>query len=79
MHPIARAIVVEAVERGLEVVLLSGDHTAVAERIAAEAGVTNVMAEVDPAGKATWVRGGRGVYQSRVTRSSPDTPSGQAP
>jgi Cu2+-exporting ATPase len=44
------------VDRGLEVVLLTGDHEDVAERIAAEAGVTTVRAEVDPAGKAGWVR-----------------------
>jgi cation-transporting P-type ATPase A/B len=44
------------VDRGLEVVLLTGDHEEVAARIAAEAGVTTVQAEVDPAGKATWVR-----------------------
>jgi cation-transporting P-type ATPase A/B len=45
------------VERGLEVVLLSGDHVDVAERIAAEVGVPKVRAEVDPEGKAVWVRG----------------------
>jgi Cu2+-exporting ATPase len=44
------------VARGLDVVLLSGDHSDVAERIAAEAGVPKVRAEVDPEGKAVWVR-----------------------
>jgi len=44
------------VKRGLDVVLLSGDHADVAERIAAEAGVPRVWAEVDPEGKAVWVR-----------------------
>jgi Cu+-exporting ATPase len=43
-------------ERGLDVVLLSGDHADVAERIAAEAGISNVQAEVNPEGKAVWVR-----------------------
>jgi cation-transporting P-type ATPase A/B len=45
------------IERGLDVVLLSGDHADVAERIAAEAGVPKVRAKVDPEGKAVWVRG----------------------
>jgi cation-transporting P-type ATPase A/B len=35
----------------------SGDHEEVAGRIAAEAGVTHVESEVDPAGKAAWVSG----------------------
>ena len=48
--------VAQLVDRGLEVVLLTGDHEDVAGRIAAEAGVTNVQAEVDPAGKSAWVR-----------------------
>ncbi|MBT8479873.1 MAG: heavy metal translocating P-type ATPase metal-binding domain-containing protein, partial [Gemmatimonadetes bacterium] len=42
--------------RGLQVVLLTGDHEEVAGRIAAAAGVTSFLAEIDPAGKASWVR-----------------------
>ncbi len=42
--------------RGLEVVLLTGDHKEVAGRIAAAAGVSSFWAEIDPAGKASWVR-----------------------
>ena len=44
------------VELGLEVVLLSGDHEAVARRIADQAGIPGVEARVDPEGKAEWVR-----------------------
>ena len=44
--------IAQLVARGLEVVLLTGDHEDVAARIAEEAGVTTVQAEVDPAGKA---------------------------
>jgi len=44
------------VDLGLEVVLLSGDHEAVARRIADQAGIPGVEARVDPEGKADWVR-----------------------
>jgi Cu+-exporting ATPase len=37
---------------GLRVVMLTGDHRRVAEAIAARVGVDNVLAEVQPAGKA---------------------------
>ncbi len=50
------AAVRQLVERDLDVVLLTGDHEDVAARIASEAGVPHVMAEVDPERKATWVR-----------------------
>ena len=56
VRPDSAEAIAQLVDRGLEVVLLSGDHEDVAERIASEAGVTNVRAEVDPAGKAAWVR-----------------------
>jgi cation transport ATPase len=51
--------IAQLVDRGLEVVLLTGDHEDVAARIAAQAGVTHVRAEVDPAAKAAWVRAGQ--------------------
>lgn len=44
------------VERGLDVVLLTGDHEVVAHRIAAQSGIPGVEARVDPEGKADWVR-----------------------
>jgi len=40
---------------GLEVVLLTGDHHEVARRIGAEAGISEIVARVDPAGKAEWI------------------------
>lgn len=43
-------------EQGLEVVLLSGDHEAVARRIADQAGIPEVAARVDPEEKADWMR-----------------------
>ena len=50
----------EAVSRllaqGLDVVLLSGDHEAVARRIADQAGIPEVEARVNPEGKASWMR-----------------------
>jgi cation transport ATPase len=41
---------------GREVVLLSGDHAAVAERMACAAGITRVHAGMRPEEKAAWIR-----------------------
>ena len=46
-------------ELGLEVALLTGDHQDVAGRIAAETGIGSVVARIDPAGKADWIRARR--------------------
>lgn len=46
--------------RGIRVVLLSGDHPAVAARIGAEAGVDEVIGAAGPAEKAAWIRAARG-------------------
>jgi cation transport ATPase len=59
VRPDSAEAIARLVDRGLEVVLLTGDHQDVAASIAAQAGVTHVRAEVDPAGKATWVRAGQ--------------------
>jgi heavy metal translocating P-type ATPase len=56
VRPDSRRAVQGLAELGLELVLLTGDHLEVAERIAGEAGVSHVVAEVDPAGKAEWIR-----------------------
>ncbi|MCA9489572.1 MAG: heavy metal translocating P-type ATPase, partial [Myxococcales bacterium] len=40
---------------GLPVVLLTGDHEAVAERLGAEIGATEVHARMTPEGKAAWI------------------------
>jgi Cu2+-exporting ATPase len=55
VRPDAARTVAQLVEMGLRVVLLSGDHPAVAARVAKEAGVPEVGAGVDPLGKAAWV------------------------
>jgi P-type Cu2+ transporter len=49
--------------RGLDVVLLSGDHRDVAERMAAAAGIEDVAAGVAPDAKAEWVRARRAAGQ----------------
>lgn len=41
---------------GVHTTLLTGDHREVADQIAAEAGIDAVVARIDPAGKAAWVR-----------------------
>jgi cation transport ATPase len=41
---------------GYRVVLVSGDHPEVVQRIAAEAGITEVLAGATPEAKAAWVR-----------------------
>ena len=46
-------------ELGVRVVLLTGDHPIIAEAIGAQAGVDEVVAGVDPAGKAAWVQARR--------------------
>jgi Cu2+-exporting ATPase len=64
-RPTAKAAVAALHALGVEVVLLTGDNQATAERIAAELGIGTVIAEVLPADKAAKVaalqRGGRRV------------------
>jgi Cu+-exporting ATPase len=52
----AKTIVASLRHRGLDVVMLSGDRTATAESIAAEAGVPTVIAEVLPEGKVAAIK-----------------------
>lgn len=52
----ARATIAGLRERGLDIVLLSGDNRQAANRMAAAAGIDEVAAEVSPDGKAEWVR-----------------------
>jgi len=51
-----RSVVAELTELGVEVVMLTGDNAATAARIAGELGITTVIAEVLPGGKATKVK-----------------------
>ncbi len=55
IRPTARAAVADLAARGLQPVMLTGDNAATAKRIAAELGITEVLAEVLPDGKAAEV------------------------
>ena len=54
-RPTSRAAVAALHELGVEVVMLTGDNQVTAERIAADLGIDNVIAEVLPADKAAHV------------------------
>jgi Cu2+-exporting ATPase len=56
-RPTSGPAVAALVRLGIEVVMLTGDHRATAERIAAELGIDRVVAEVLPADKAAHVAG----------------------
>jgi Cu2+-exporting ATPase len=56
VRPDAAAAIASLGRLGLRTALLTGDHEAVAHRIAREAGVTLAAARVDPAAKAAWIR-----------------------
>lgn len=56
IKPTSADAVAELVGLGLTPVLLTGDHTAVAEQVAAEVGIEQVVAEVMPADKVAVVR-----------------------
>ena len=55
-RPTAKAAVAALHDQGVEVVMLTGDNRATAERIARELGIREVMAEVLPADKASKIR-----------------------
>ena len=55
-RPTSAAAVAELTELGVEVVMLTGDNTATAQRIGAQLGVTTVIAEVLPRDKAAKVK-----------------------
>jgi Cu2+-exporting ATPase len=52
----ANETVAELRRLGIRVVLLTGDHAAVADRIGAEAGIGEIVARMDPTEKANWIR-----------------------
>ncbi len=60
LRPNARAAVARLRARGLQVVMLTGDNQATAERIAAEVGIDTVRAQILPADKAAAVNALKG-------------------
>ena len=56
LRPNARAIVASLRRRGLKIVMLSGDRTTTARKIAADAGIDDVIAEVLPDQKVAAIR-----------------------
>lgn len=56
IRPTAKAAVAKLRERGIEVVMLTGDNAATARRIAADLGIDSVLADVLPAQKAAKVK-----------------------
>ncbi len=52
VRPTSKAAVVKLRERGIEVVMLTGDNAATAKRIAADLGIDSVLADVLPGQKA---------------------------
>ena len=56
LRPNAKAVVAALTARGLRIAMLTGDRRETADAIAAQAGVTNVMAEVLPDGKVDAIR-----------------------
>lgn len=55
VRPDARRAVEALARRAARVVLLTGDHADVAERIAGETGITEVVAAAGPEAKAAWI------------------------
>jgi Cu2+-exporting ATPase len=56
VRPTAKAAVAKLRERGIEVVMLTGDNAGTAKRIAADLGIETVLADVLPAQKAAKVK-----------------------
>jgi len=56
IRPTAKATVAKLRERGIEVVMLTGDNAATAKRIAADLGIDSVLADVLPGQKAEKVK-----------------------
>ncbi|MEO6068544.1 MAG: copper-translocating P-type ATPase [Gemmatimonadales bacterium] len=56
VRPTAKAAVAQLRERGIDVVMLTGDNAGTAKRIAADLGIANVLADVLPGQKADKVK-----------------------
>ncbi len=56
VRPTAKAAVAKLRERGIEVVMLTGDNAGTAKRIAADLGITSVLSDVLPGQKAAKIK-----------------------
>jgi len=56
IRPTAKAAVAKLRERGIEVVMLTGDNAGTAKRIAADLGITSVLSDVLPSQKAAKIK-----------------------
>jgi Cu2+-exporting ATPase len=56
VRPTAKATVAKLRERGIEVVMLTGDNAGTAKRIAADLGITSVLSDVLPGQKAAKIK-----------------------
>jgi len=56
IRPDTREVMTEIAELGLDITLLTGDHEDVGRKIAGQAGIGTVAAQVSPADKAEWIR-----------------------
>ncbi len=56
VRPTSKAAIAKLRERGIEVVMLTGDNAGTAKRIAADLGVTSVLADVLPGQKAAKIK-----------------------
>ena len=76
-RPNSKKTVAALKNMGLEVVMITGDHTKVADGIGRELGINRVFAEVLPADKANWVKKlqGEGKFTAMVGDGINDAPA----
>jgi len=52
----AKELVSDAIKNGLDIVMLTGDNESVASNIASKVGIKNYVANIDPIGKANYIK-----------------------
>lgn len=52
----AKELVADAIENGLEVVMLTGDNDSVASKVASKIGIEKYISNIDPIGKANYIK-----------------------
>ncbi len=52
----ATSLVKDAISNGLEVIMLTGDNEAVAKKVAKEVGINTFVSNIDPIGKANYIK-----------------------